>query len=109
MTMAKKDVKEMKEKMRKKVEGQVEKGEPVEVHVRRYEDRNLRKYLTYYGWFRGQHRGFAGEMEKCMKEVKDNEDGFILCDLQLSSINPENVEKIVPLKPITEIEGETSK
>lgn len=94
------EIEEMKKAMREKVEGSVERGDPVEVHVRKYDDRPLRKYLTYHGWFRRPHRAFSGEMEKCMKEEADNEDGFILCDLQCSSINPDNVEKIVPLTPV---------
>jgi len=89
-------IEQLKEAMAEKVEGEVEKGQPVEVHVQRYDDRPLRKYLTYYGWFRGKHRGFSGEMEKCAKEVEDDEERLI--DLQCSPINPDNVVKIVPLQ-----------
>jgi len=96
-------IEQLKEEMYEKVEGRVEKGDPVEVHVQRDDDRPLRKYLTYYGWFRGEHRGFSGEMEKCAKEVEDSEEHLI--DLQCSPINPDNVIKIVPLQTV-EVETE---
>lgn len=101
-------VDKMKQEMASKVEGEIEYGQPVEVHVRRYEDSPLRKYLTYYGWFRGSRRVFSGEMEKCMKEMipeeKDSEKNFRLCNLALSTINPDDVEKIIPLKSVDSTE-----
>jgi hypothetical protein len=96
-------IEQLKEAMAEKVEGEVEKGQPVEIHVQRYDDRPLRKYLTYYGWFRGEHLGFSGEMEKCAKEVEDNEERLI--DLQCSPINPDDVVKILPLT-VEKEEGE---
>lgn len=97
------EIEELEQAMRDKVVGEVVYGQPVEVH---YNWSRPKRILTYFGWFRSEHRILAGEMEVCDKVAdEDAEEGFVLTDVQRSSLNPDQVEKIVPLTPDSEKSG----
>jgi hypothetical protein len=96
-TVSEKRLEEKKQAMKEKVEGEVKYGQPVEIHIQR--DNREKKILTYFGWFRDNGRAFPGEMEVCQKRPSEEADeDFVLSDMQHSPINPEDVEKIVPLE-----------